>query len=63
MCVDWERFVVSGDSANPSEIDGRQALKSALGLLVAAAVRSGNREQVKKEIHKERGGIAMWRIP
>ncbi|KAJ7138509.1 hypothetical protein C8R43DRAFT_1019346 [Mycena crocata] len=62
MCVDWERVVVSGDPEKPSDMDGRKALKSALGLLVAAAIRSGDSKEVKKEIDKERSGIAMWRI-
>ncbi|KAJ7749309.1 hypothetical protein DFH07DRAFT_557296 [Mycena maculata] len=60
MCVDWDRVAVPG---NPENLDGREALKSALGLLIAAAVRSGSSKQVKKEIDKERSGIAMWRIP
>jgi hypothetical protein len=63
MCVDWERVVVSGDPAKPADMDARKALKSALGLLVAAAVRSGGSKEVKKEVDKERSGIAMWRIP
>jgi hypothetical protein len=63
MCVDWERVVVSGDPDKPIDMDGRKALKSALGLLVAAAIRSGTSKEVKKEIDKERSGIAMWRIP
>lgn len=63
MCVDWERVVVSGDPAKPTDMDARKALKSALGLLVAAAVRSGGSKEVKKEVDKERSGIAMWRIP
>ncbi|KAJ7207035.1 hypothetical protein GGX14DRAFT_551418 [Mycena pura] len=63
MCIDWDRVVVTGDPAKPSEMDGRNALRSALDLLVAAAIRSGNSRQVKKEIDKERSGIAMWRIP
>ncbi|KAJ6499558.1 hypothetical protein C8R47DRAFT_1068495 [Mycena vitilis] len=46
-----------------SDMDARKALKSALGLLVAAAVRSGASKEVKKEVDKERSGIAMWRIP
>ncbi|KAJ7672894.1 hypothetical protein B0H14DRAFT_3069206 [Mycena olivaceomarginata] len=46
----------SGDPAKPADMDARKALKSALGLLVAAA-------EVKKEVDKERSGIAMWRIP
>ncbi|KAJ6571856.1 hypothetical protein B0H19DRAFT_936279 [Mycena capillaripes] len=63
MCVDWERVVVSGDPGKPSDMDARKALKSALGLLVAAAIRSGSSKEVKKEVDKERSGIAMWRIP
>ncbi|KAJ7151072.1 hypothetical protein C8R46DRAFT_492924 [Mycena filopes] len=63
MCVDWERVVVSGDPEKPSDMDGRKALKSALGLLVAATIRSGESKEVKKEVDKERSGIAMWRIP
>ncbi|KAJ7770612.1 hypothetical protein B0H16DRAFT_1306738 [Mycena metata] len=63
MCVDWDRVVVSGDPEKPAEMDGRKALKSALGLLVAAAIRSGASKEVKKEVDKERSGIAMWRIP
>lgn len=63
MCVDWERVVVSGDPAKPTDMDARKALKSALGLLVAAAIRSGSSKEVKKEVDKERSGIAMWRIP
>jgi hypothetical protein len=63
MCVDWERVVVSGDPDKTIDMDGRKALKSALGLLVAAAIRSGTSKEVKKEIDKERSGIAMWRIP
>ncbi|KAJ7076122.1 hypothetical protein B0H15DRAFT_606778 [Mycena belliarum] len=63
LCVDWERVIVSGDPEKPTEMDGRKALKSALGLLVAAAVRSGSSKEVKKEVDKERSGIAMWRIP
>ncbi|KAJ7039892.1 hypothetical protein C8F04DRAFT_1085253 [Mycena alexandri] len=63
MCVDWDRVIVSGDPEKPTDIDGRKALKSALGLLVAAAIRSGESKEVKKEVDKERSGIAMWRIP
>ncbi|KAF8189967.1 hypothetical protein K438DRAFT_938162 [Mycena galopus ATCC 62051] len=63
MCVDWERVIVSGDPAKPTDMDARKALRSALGLLVAAAVRSGGSREVKRHIDKERSGIAMWRIP
>ncbi|KAJ7236246.1 hypothetical protein C8J57DRAFT_1377144 [Mycena rebaudengoi] len=61
LCVDWSRVVVSQEGA--VEMDGRKALKSALGLVVAAAVRSRDSKEVKKEVDKERSGIAMWRIP
>ncbi|KAJ7637051.1 hypothetical protein FB45DRAFT_789284 [Roridomyces roridus] len=63
LCVDWERVVVSGDPEKPTDMDGRKALKSALALLVASAIRSESSKEVKKEIIKERSGIAMWRIP
>ncbi|KAJ6486785.1 hypothetical protein C8R45DRAFT_869405 [Mycena sanguinolenta] len=63
MCVDWERVVVSDDPANPTDMDARKALRSALGLLIAAAIRSGSSKEVTKQIDKERSGIAMWRIP
>ncbi|KAJ7632109.1 hypothetical protein FB45DRAFT_745083 [Roridomyces roridus] len=63
LCVDWQRVVVSGDSETAGDVDRRKALKSALALLVASAVRSGNSKEVKKEIVKERSGLAMWRIP
>ncbi|KAJ7669038.1 hypothetical protein B0H17DRAFT_217181 [Mycena rosella] len=63
MCIDWDRVVVSGDPEKPTDMDARKALKSALGLLVAAAVRSGDSKEVKKEVDKDRSGIAMWRIP
>ncbi|KAJ7057761.1 hypothetical protein C8F01DRAFT_1150989 [Mycena amicta] len=64
MCVEWERFVVSGNEEKPSELEGaKKALKRALVLLVAAAIRSKESKEVKKEVDKERSGIAMWRIP
>jgi hypothetical protein len=34
-----------------------------LALLVAAGIMSGASKEVQKETDKERGGIAMWRIP
>ncbi|KAF7323804.1 hypothetical protein MKEN_00601500 [Mycena kentingensis (nom. inval.)] len=57
MCVDWERFEVEGDT------DAQSALKAALGVLAAAAIRTKESKEFKKEIDKERAGIAMWRIP
>ncbi|KAF7300691.1 hypothetical protein HMN09_00954800 [Mycena chlorophos] len=66
MCVEWERFEVTDDTgAGVAEGGGdpKMALKAALTLLVAAAIRSKESKEVKKEIDKERAGIAMWRIP
>ena len=57
LSVDWAR-VKAPDGGDP-----RVAVRHAVMLLVAAAVQSGQSEQVKKEIDKERSGIAMWRIP
>jgi hypothetical protein len=39
-----------------------EALRDAVALLVASAVRSKNSEAVKKDVDAERAGIAMWRI-
>jgi hypothetical protein len=41
----------------------RAAVKEALILLVAGAARSGESKAVRKDVDKERSGIAMWRIP
>ena len=77
LCVDWERVVLStageqgGDAAadvkdgetQVEEEKKKEAVKDAVEVLVAAAVRSGASKAVKDEIDKERAGIAMWRIP
>lgn len=74
LCVDWERVVLStqqhgvdasvmkGDTTVDAQTR-KQALKDALALLVAGAVRSGESEEVKKKVDRDRSGIAMWRIP
>ncbi|KAI0711337.1 hypothetical protein C8Q76DRAFT_736182 [Earliella scabrosa] len=77
LCVDWERVVLStadeqaaegaadvqdGD-AKVDEEKKREAVKAAVKVLVAAAVRSGASKEVKDQVDKERAGIAMWRIP
>ena len=56
LCVDWERFIVGCQRP-------RDALKAAITLFVAAAIRSGQSREVRREVDKERSGIAMWRIP
>lgn len=69
LCIDWARLVVpdTGDDAKTQvdldEATSRVVLKDALQLLVAAAIRSKDSKEVKKEVDKERSGIAMWRIP
>ena len=74
LCVDWERLVLSteqggedastvaGDAAANIEAK-KSVLREAVSLLVAGAIRSGESEDVKKKVDKDRSGIAMWRIP
>jgi len=77
LCVDWERFTVpsvaspgdDGDVSKEKEEGGtrntvaKDALKDAVTLLVAAAIRSKTSKEAKKELDADRSGIAMWRIP
>lgn len=74
LCVDWDRVVLStqqgGADASEAVEDihtditsKKRAVKDALTLLIAAAVRSGESKEVKNKVDKERSGIAMWRIP
>lgn len=63
FCVDWERVTLSEGLGNGENPDTKGMLKDALALLVAAGIRSGASKEVQKETDKERGGIAMWRIP
>jgi hypothetical protein len=59
LCVDWERVA----SPAVQDGDGKSAVKSALTVLVAGAVKSAVSNEVKKEVDEDRCGIAMWRIP
>ncbi|KAG2003405.1 hypothetical protein CC2G_004007 [Coprinopsis cinerea AmutBmut pab1-1] len=43
--------------------EAKEALKDAITLLVAGAVRTKDSAEVKEEIDEDRSGIAMWRIP
>ncbi|OSD08181.1 hypothetical protein PYCCODRAFT_1430340 [Trametes coccinea BRFM310] len=74
LCIDWDRVVLStqqkgaeGDVedgvVDVGMNDKKAALKDALKVLVAGAVRTGESKEVRKEVDKERSGIAMWRIP
>ena len=65
LCVDWDRVVVPGidGPALKTEEGKKLVLKNSLEILLAAVVRSVESREVKKEVDKERCGIAMWRIP
>ncbi|KAG6837475.1 hypothetical protein H0H93_009018 [Arthromyces matolae] len=65
LCVDWERVVLPESSLQDKEgiKAKKQAVRDAMTLLVAAAVRTSSSEEVKKEIDEERCGIVIWRIP
>jgi len=76
LCVDWDRFKLE-NTQNGVEVVGdtqgsgkdkdqeakSKALKGAITLLVAAAIRSKDSEKARNELDPERSGIAMWRIP
>ncbi|KAF8953180.1 hypothetical protein BDZ97DRAFT_628668 [Flammula alnicola] len=52
------------DTANGDDgVHAKEALKDAVTLLVAAAIRSKASKEAKKELDADRSGIAMWRIP
>lgn len=63
LCIDWERVEVPGNENAAAEEEKRRAVRDAVVLFVAAAVRSKDSKQVQKEMDKERSGLAMWRIP
>jgi hypothetical protein len=62
LCIDWQRVIVK-DEVSDREENAKEVVRDAIRVLVAAAIRSGESAEVKKEIDKERSGIAMWRIP
>ncbi|KAI0790351.1 hypothetical protein C8Q75DRAFT_761393 [Abortiporus biennis] len=65
LCVDWDRVSLSNplDTVIEDLDEKKKVVRSALELLVASAIRSGESKEVRKEVDKERSGIAMWRIP
>lgn len=46
-----------------NEEDGKAALRAALRVLLAAAIRIKQSDKAKKVVDEDRAGIAMWRIP
>ncbi len=76
LCVDWDRVVLSAEQVGVdaagvvnekaeefSLTDKKKAFRNSVELLVAGAIRSGESKEVRKEVDRERSGIAMWRIP
>lgn len=64
ICViEWDRVVVKDLSSNFTEEKRKEVVKDAVRVLVAAAVKTRDSEEVKKELDEDRCGIAMWRIP
>jgi len=70
LCVDWDRMVIppSAEAAQDKEktdsnTKKEETLKDAIGLLIAAAAKSGDSKAVQKDVDADRAGIAMFRIP
>ncbi|KAF9456868.1 hypothetical protein BDZ94DRAFT_1176728 [Collybia nuda] len=68
LCVDWARVVLESRQTSVDangEANRKAAVRDAVALLVAAAVRSktlGGKE-AGDELDEDRAGVAMWRIP
>ncbi|KAG6815870.1 hypothetical protein H0H87_010660 [Tephrocybe sp. NHM501043] len=68
LSVDWDRVVLSNDNGDSTtESDSvleakKNAVKDAVTILVASAVRTRSSKEVKEEVVEDRCGIAMWRI-
>ncbi|KAI5888569.1 uncharacterized protein SCHCODRAFT_02637077 [Schizophyllum commune H4-8] len=60
FCIDWSRVEVAEVQ---EEEQKKKAVKDAIALLVAAAIRTGDSKEAKKEVDADRAGIAIWRIP
>ncbi|KAF9028168.1 hypothetical protein BDZ89DRAFT_1066316 [Hymenopellis radicata] len=63
LCVDWARVTLDGELGTPvaDEDAGKNLVKESLTLLVAAAIRSRESKEVRKELDEQRAGVAMWR--
>lgn len=46
-----------------SEAAKKEALRDAVGVLIAGAVKSSDNKAVKKDVYLDRAGIAMLRVP
>jgi hypothetical protein len=68
LCVDWGRVLLDAGQSGmgeEGEVNRKAAVRDAVALLVAAAVRSNTLKgkEAGKELEEDRAGIAMWRIP
>ncbi|THH28143.1 hypothetical protein EUX98_g6041 [Antrodiella citrinella] len=73
LCIDWDRVLLSLKQSSPDSVnedtiaqsleEKKTAVQDAVRVLVAGAVRSGSSKQARREVDKDRSGIAMWRIP
>jgi hypothetical protein len=62
LCIDYSRVEIL-KKGWAMEAYKRMAVHQAVALFLAAAVRSGQSPNVRKEVDGDRAGIAMWRIP
>ncbi|KAF5380055.1 hypothetical protein D9615_006133 [Tricholomella constricta] len=67
LSVDWARVIFPGgnedkDEGGAEELRKKNAVRNAITLLVAAAVRTRTSKEVKEEVDEDRCGIAIWRI-
>lgn len=69
LCVDDERIELPPNYAEQSGLTGSEdemkktAVRTAMELVLAGAVRSGESAKVRKEVDNERAGIVFFRIP
>ncbi|KAH6909509.1 hypothetical protein BKA70DRAFT_1276349 [Coprinopsis sp. MPI-PUGE-AT-0042] len=61
--TEYDKEVDHGRSPGEEEKQKREALRDAVTLLVAGAIRSKQSKEVKDAVDEDRSGIAMWRIP
>lgn len=65
LCIDWDRLKLPKQPDEGPTDDGakREAVKNAMQMIVASAIRSKDSKPVKKEVDEDRCGIVMFRIP
>jgi len=66
FCIDWDRVILPPEYAKEEGNDQKSkedAVKEAIGLVVAGAVQSYESTEVKKKVDSDRAGIVMLRMP